>query len=108
MACILGFQDQGHIIDMVPQPNNGINLNAHKLLLAAVPNYCGLKFSGEWGCPTPYSCGAKARTKIIPNTVGDFKWLRFQELGNNEEIAKSLDIPLASLDGTNNVALRPS
>ena len=44
MACILELQDQRRIINMVLQPKNGINFNAHKLLLAAVPNYCGLEF----------------------------------------------------------------
>ena len=84
MACILELQDQRRIIDMVPQPKNGVKYNAHKLLLAAVPNYCGLEISGAWGCPTSHGCRASAKTKSILNTEGEIEWLRLKDHGDNE------------------------
>ena len=101
------LRDQDSLVDVVFEAEEKTQ-RAHRIVLAAVSEYCKGQFSGEWGRNLQYGATVKLENfsfRTLSQMVdfaytGDFNWPELNDSHDNEEIQANLGMLLDLLDGT--------
>lgn len=107
MAEMRNLRDRNQLVDVFLEVG-GERKPAHKIVLAAVSNYCRKQFAGEWGRRLEDQAilhleGLSFLTlsQMVDFAYsGDFEWPELKDPDDNEEIANNLGMLLDLLHGT--------
>lgn len=108
IAEMRSLRDQNELVDVVFEAE-GQTKPAHRIVLAAVSEYCKGQFRGEWGRVLLHNATVKLedfRYLTLSQMIdfaytGEFEWPELKDSNDNEEIASNLEMLLDLLDGTN-------
>ena len=107
MAEMLHLRDQNCLVDVYFEAQ-GEKKAAHKIVLAAVSDYCKRQFTGPWGNLLEHQATIHVDdlsfltlSQMIDFAyTGDFAWPILKDPKDNDEIGKTLEMLLDLLDGT--------
>lgn len=113
MSAMVKLRDCGLLVDITFEAG-GQRKPAHRVVLAAVSEYCKAQFAGPWGNLLEH----QATVHLVDVTLftlsqmvdfaytGDIDWPELKDSGDNEEISTNLGQLLDLLDGTDMWLLR--
>ena len=107
MAEMRHLRDQNLLVDIVFEAG-GAKKPAHRIVLAAVSDYCKAQFAGEWGRLLGSQVSIRLKdikfltlSQMIDFAyTGDFDWPELKDSNDAEEIAKTLEMLLDLLQAT--------
>ncbi len=108
MAQMRTFRDQGLLVDVTFEAR-GQRKPAHKVVLAAVSDFCKAQFAGPWGrlleekatIPLPDITFHSLSQMVDFAYTGDVEWPELKDSSDNEEVQDRLTELLDMLDATN-------